>query len=513
MARTGKSRGWLLVIGLLAAAGCGTSADPGRDAGVKSWKGLGLTVAAVGDPAILATVAAERGEWAASRKADVTVLDKPVDPGAIPQVDVLLFRGDQLGALVDAGALVPIPESVTSPPLPPNPEETPEDSTAQPPSDPLQFKDVVPAYRNQVSKYGAVRMALPYGGSALVLAYHREAFERPETQEAARAAKVALEPPRTWTELDALARFLHGRDWNGDGKTDAGIALALGEDAEGVADATYLARAASLGQHRDQYSFLFDADSMAPRIASPPFVAALEGLTALKDCGPPDMAKFDARAARRAFSQGETALLIDRAERVAEWGGGKSIAVAPLPGSERVFDPARKAWEDVSPPNQPEYLPYGGGWLVGVSARTSGAKREAAIDFARYLISPQAASRVRADRDFPMLAVRTALIGQGPPNPRAARGVDGRLWSDAVSRTLMAARVVPGLRIPGTHDYLADLARGRLAALGGTPAAEALKTVAQAWTERTEKLGTARQLWHYRRSLNSLATLPTPPER
>lgn len=513
MARTGKSRGWLLVVLLPLAAGCGTTSDPARDAQVKSWKGLSLTVAAVGDPAILSTVAAQRGEWAATRKANVTTLDKPVDPHAIPQVDVLLFRGDQLGALVDADALVPLAESVTSPPPPANPEETPEGSTAERPSDPVQFKDIVPAYRDQVSKYGPVRMALPYGGSALVLAYHREAFERPEIQEAARAAKVALEPPKTWTQLDTLARFLHGRDWNGDGKTDAGIALALGDDPEGVADATYLARAASLGQHRDQYSFLFDADSMAPRIDSPPFVTALEGLVALKDCGPPDMAKFDAKAARQAFSQGETALLIDRAERVAEWGGGKSIAVAPLPGSDRVYDPARKAWEKASPPNQPAYLPFGGGWLVGVSSKTAGPKREAAIDFARYLISPEAASRVRADREFPMLAVRTALIGQGPPNPRAARGVDGRLWADAVSRTLMAARVVPGLRIPGAQDYLADLARGRLAALGGTPAENALKTVAQAWTERTEKLGSARQLWHYRRSKNSLATLPTPPER
>jgi multiple sugar transport system substrate-binding protein len=37
--------------------------------------------------------------------------------------------------------------------------------------------------------------------------------------------------------------------------------------------------------------------------------------------------------------------------------------------------------------------------------------------------------------------------------------------------------------------------------------------VAEAWTERTKALGQARQTWHYRRSLNSLVTLPEPPER
>jgi multiple sugar transport system substrate-binding protein len=37
--------------------------------------------------------------------------------------------------------------------------------------------------------------------------------------------------------------------------------------------------------------------------------------------------------------------------------------------------------------------------------------------------------------------------------------------------------------------------------------------VAAAWTERTKTLGPKRQLWHYRRSLNNLATLPQPPAR
>ena len=49
----------------------------------------------------------------------------------------------------------------------------------------------------------------------------------------------------------------------------------LGADAEGLGNATFLARAASLGQHPDQFSFLFDSDKMAPRIDTEPFVEAL----------------------------------------------------------------------------------------------------------------------------------------------------------------------------------------------------------------------------------------------
>src|SRR5207244_579652 len=155
------------------------------------------------------------------------------------------------------------------------------------------------------------------------------------------------------------------------GRPEAGIALALGPDAEGLAGTTFLALAAALGQHRDQYSFLFDHETMEPRIASPPFVAALERLVALKAYGPPGAERYDAEDAREAFRTGQAALLIDFAERVARWSDPKHpvpVGVSALPGSERVYNPDRATWEDASPPNRPSYLPRGGGWLVGVSA-------------------------------------------------------------------------------------------------------------------------------------------------
>jgi multiple sugar transport system substrate-binding protein len=78
---------------------------------------------------------------------------------------------------------------------------------------------------------------------------------------------------------------------------------------------------------------------------------------------------------------------------------------------------------------------------------------------------------------------------------------------------LTAERVVPGLRIAGADGYLSDLAKARRSALGGESPEQALRSVAKAWIERTTALGLERQLWHYRRSLNTLATLPQPPER
>jgi multiple sugar transport system substrate-binding protein len=378
---------------------------------------------------------------------------------------------------------------------------------------------VVPAYRELVTRYGddrTSRIGLPYGGSALLLVYRREALESEANRKAASEAGVALEPPQTWDQLDALAKFLNGRDSDGDGQTEAGIALPLGTDSDGLGESIFLARSAALGLHRDQYSFLFDADSMEPRVASPPFVEALEKLVALRALGPPGAEQFDAEAARAAFRSGKAALLIDRAERAGRWTDSQhpiKVGTSPLPGSERMFDPERNKFEPASPVNRPSYLPNGGGWVIGISASSSPGQRDAAIDFIKYLAGPETSNRIVQDRAYPLIPVRVAQLGQGLPDPRSAPGVDSRGWSRAVRQTLLASRVVPGLRIPDTRGYLSDLGKARAAALGGEPPQRALEAAAKAWSARTQKLGLKRQLWHYRRSLNTLTTPAEPPAR
>ena len=268
--------------------------------------------------------------------------------------------------------------------------------------------------------------------------------ERAQHAEAARQAGLSLEkPPATWPQLDALAKFFEGRDWNGDRAPGHGIALALGADADGVWRRDTAARAAAHGlkdRHRDHpvLRFLFDADSMSPRIASPPFVEALQGLVALEACGPPGMERFDATAAREAFRTGKVALLIDRAERAATWSIGKPVGVAPLPGSDRIFDPIRKEWMPSSPRNAPTYLPHGGGWLVGINGRLAGTQLEAALDFAKYLAGelPENSNRLRAEPGVSRKVcppVRTTQMGPAVL-PRPALGPGCRLAALLVGR-------------------------------------------------------------------------------
>ena len=518
--RGGNRRTWRVVLGLgllVHLVGCGETPPPAAPSATR-FDGVRLVVGVVGDhPALLQSIGAQRGEWVARTGSELTLRAGSLDPDAVPaEVDLLVFPAERLGDLVDAGALAVLPESVVASPAASTEAADPADPGARSaePADPLKFAEIVAGFRDQVSRYGPDRYGLPIGGSALVVAFLRSAFTDPTLIEAAGSAGLTLQPPRTWDEFDALARFFHGRDLDGDGQADFGVALAWGADSEGVGDAVYLARTASAALHPNQYSFLLDSETTEPRVTSPPFVESLQALVQLRDLGPPGGEKFDAPAARAAFRAGRVALLVDRAELAATWGTGKTpIGVASLPGSTRIFDPSRGVWETPNAPNQPSYLPFGGGWLVGLAAKTS--HQTAAEACARYLASPETTDRFRAERDFPMLAVRDPQLTRGMANPRSAPGVETRPWADAVATTLRADQsvLVPGLRIPGATGYLADLATARVAAVNGQAVPEALTHLAAAWTKRTQALGTARQTWHHRRSLNGPSTAPKPPAR
>src|SRR5262249_47400871 len=143
------------------------------------------------------------------------------------EVDVLLFPGDRLGDLIDAGRLAAIPNEAVMPPAPAEslgggPSSSSADAS-KPANDPFDFMDIATPYPDHGPRHGNERMALPYGGSALVLVYRRDALERETNRTAAGEKGLKLEPPKTWGQLDALARFFQGRDWDGDGSPDFGI--------------------------------------------------------------------------------------------------------------------------------------------------------------------------------------------------------------------------------------------------------------------------------------------------
>jgi len=490
----------ILGIGLLAlaATGCGDRSKPAA-VSTRPFQGMALRVGIVGDSAISPTISAQRGEWEERTGAKAEILTQAIDPASesLEAADILVFPGDRAGDLIDADALAAIPDSAVKPPVVPSEDDAP----AAVPDDPFDFPDVLALYRDKACRYGDQRIAFPLGGSALVLVYRRDVFENED-----------LAAPKTWEELDTLAKSLHGHDLDGDGTPDGGIALVTAEDDERLGVSTFLARSAALGQHPDQFSFIFDDDTMEPEIDAPPFVETLTQLRALGKFGPKGLS---AEEARQAFRDGKVAMLIDRAEKYGSWNDRKKpvpTGVAALPGSERVFDPDRGTFEAATPLNRPSYLPRGGGWFAGIGKKSDAQSREAAIDFLRHLTSRENSARLLGDRDFPMLPTRTSQLGSGVLDPRSAPGVNPVEWAKAVAESLSASRVVPGLRIPQADAYLDDLAFDHGDFAASSPES-ALKAVAESWNSRTARLGLKRQLWHYRRALNRTTPTDTPPAR
>ena len=78
----------------------------------------------------------------------------------------------------------------------------------------------------------------------------------------------------------------------------------------GLGGLLLLARAAPRAKHRDNYSALFDLETMEPMVASPPFVEALEQLAAAARVGPADPLGYDPTAARAVFWRGECGMAI-----------------------------------------------------------------------------------------------------------------------------------------------------------------------------------------------------------
>ena len=511
---------WLAILLAVFMSGCNESTPT---AVAPPYQGVTLSVGALGDAGILEAVRVQVPEWSSRTGAEIVVEPANAGGSAPSTADILVFSGDRLGALVDEGALAQIPESVVRPVEfdaagEPAGDDKGDDSLAlHRARDPLDFNDVAQSYRELVSKYGDTRFALPLGGTALVLVRRRDAFHSEPIRGAAESAGVSLKPPETWDEFDAQARFMNKRDWNGDGKDDHGIAFAVAKDADRLLESIYLARAGALGQPPDQFALLFNAETMAGQLESPPFLEALDQTAALKACGPPGMTSFDGAAARAAFRTGQVAMLIDRAERAAAWSDPQipfAVEVCPLPASPRVFDPARQTWITPSLPNRVAYLPSGGGWLVGVSPKLQGRALEAAWSFAQMLASPETSQAIVSDPAFPMTPVRLSHLALGLPNPSAAQQVDSRAWGLAVDESFNATRVIVGLRIPGVNEYLDELGTALRAAIAGElEPKDALARANAAWNARSKSLGIARQLWHYRRSLNRLSTTNVPPPK
>ena len=115
--------------------------------------------------------------------------------------------------------------------------------------------------------------------------------------------KLHRKPPRLWTEYEELAKLLAGQKPAGSGPW-CGTIEPLGP---GWAGLVLLARAAPYAKHHDQYSALFNVETMEPLVAGPPFVHALEKLVAAAKLGPAKPLGYDPARRGRHSGRGSAA--------------------------------------------------------------------------------------------------------------------------------------------------------------------------------------------------------------
>lgn len=356
--------------------------------------------------------------------------------------------------------------------------------------DSAQYQDVLPHYKN-IASWGAVAYQVPIDGDRHYLQYRRDLLEDPAYRaDFKKKTGRDLEVPKTWPELQAIARFFQGRKL-ANGRAISGIAEVTVSDA--LLGNQFIKRAAPYAKHpRVKGGFYFDLMSMEPLINTPGFVEALKDFVAAQDLYPPGGRSFTFPQVIHSFGSGE-AVFSDSWDdpfiEAMEPGNPlrNKVAAALSPGSRKVWNRKAGKWDTFPEVNFVPYIVYG--WSSAVPRSTP--YKDAAFDFLGFYANSE---NHRSDM----------LVGRFGMNPLRASDLDVRYWveragwDEDVARSYVETleqmsnsrnRVID-LRIHRGQEYVYILSVGVYRALTGRDSPQAaLDTVAKRWRQLTQRVG------------------------
>jgi len=468
----------------LAAAGCAMAllagcsrSEPADDATSKRlpWEGVQLRLSVVDDPALVEAIGRVQGEWKAQTGAELsvqTMAEADLVRADRLEADAVICPSWLLGPLAQRGLVAPIPQAACDAPA-------------------ARWMDIFELQRSDEAAWANQTMAVPLGSPVLVCYYRADLFER-----------LGLTPPATWSDYHALAKLLSDRDKLGPGAPAEGAAWSgtIEPLGPGWAGLVLLARAAASVKHPDNYSALFDIQTMEPLVDSAPMVQALMYLVADAELGPPDALSLGLDAARARFWQGQSAMALAWPSAAAKLPGppvqNLAVGIAALPGSKDVFNFDLGSWEP-RPEGTATRVP-----LLGIAGRLGVVGREskhaaAAVEMLLWLSGaapgpPSAGSP--ATTLFRRSQIRRPTVWtEAPLSPAAAAA-----YAELVESTFQGEQWLFALRIPGRDEYLAALDNAVHNAVNrqATPAA-ALREAADKWREITRRRGLEQQRTAY----------------
>lgn len=363
----------------------------------------------------------------------------------------------------------------------------------------LQYQDVLPHYKN-IASWGNVPYQVPVDGDRHFLQYRKDLLEDPgyRAEFKKRTGRV-LDVPKTWPELQEIARFFQGRKL-ADGHVISGIAEVTVNNA--LLGNQFIKRAAPYAKHPDvKGGFYFDLATMEPLINTPGFVEALKDFVSAQDLYPKGGRNFTFPQVIHSFGSGD-AVFSDSWDdpfiEAMEPGNPlrNKVATALSPGSRKVWNRKTGRWDEFPEVNYAPYIVYG--WTSAV-ARTSSHK-DAAFDFLGFFGNQE---NHTAD----------LLKGRYGINPFRRSDLDAHFWVEragwddtvaesyvqTLDRMSQSKNRVLDLRIHRGQEYVYILSVGVYRALTGRESPQAaLDTVAERWRQLTQRVGVEKQRDAYR---------------
>ncbi len=315
------------------------------------------------------------------------------------------------------------------------------------------------------------------------------------------------EVPTTWQKVQEVTKFLKGKKIGG---FDANGYLDPLKGWGGFGFYFLGSRATAYAKHPDDPAWLFEPESMKPRVNNAAWVRAIQDVLDVLDAQPPD--QINADPGTTGFQQ----FLAGTGSMLSWWGDigsnaktsdtsvvGDSIGFSILPGSDDVYNSKTGKWDTLS--SGPNYAPNMAyiGWGVYVMARVdSDAKKQKAAWSAAAHLGGKDISLWCAAYPSGFQPYRNShfnipeWVGAGYDEAF----ISDYLASQSDSYNHPNAAIEP--RIPGIFQYY-SVAEDELAKIyaGQYSAQEGADRIAAAWDKITDQIGRKEQITLYKASL------------
>ncbi|MEP0325186.1 extracellular solute-binding protein [Bauldia litoralis] len=331
------------------------------------------------------------------------------------------------------------------------------------------------------------------------------------TDEAITAATGVTSPPTTWDVVDDMTVKVKGQTDPLSGLPAYGFLDPL-KGWGGFGFYFLEDRATAYVKHPDDPAWLFDPETMKPRINNPGWVQAIQDVMDLiaADAYPPDQINMDPGGT--GFQQ----YLAGTGSSLCWWGDigssarttdssvvGDVVGFSINPGAKRVYNARTSEWETPAEPNFAPNMAYLG-WGVYVTSRVSGdeKKRKAAWSAAAHLGGKDISLWMSAyPSGFQPYRNSHFNYDEWEEAGYNRDYIENYLGSNLDSYNHPNAAIEP--RIPGIFQYYSvaedELAKGFAGQYGS--AQETADAIAAAWEKITDQIGRESQIRLYKASL------------